>query len=303
MKIFLTGGSGFLGQHLVKRLKDEGHEVVAPSSRECNLRVNDDLSKFMNRYDAIFHLAAYTQAGDWCLTHPGEQWVVNQQINTNVLNWWQQQQSMARMVAVGTSCSYAPASDLVETQYMNGEPIESLYTYAMTKRMLLQGLRAINNQYGLDYLYVVPSTLYGAGYHQDGRQMHFIFDLIRKILRGREFGETVTLWGDGHQSREIVHVDDFITNLLSLFNLGASDIYNLGSGTEHSIREFAKVICELTNFEFDRIEFDTSKYVGAKSKVLNISKSKALLPNYSHRNLESGIGEVIDWFEKTKSFH
>jgi GDP-L-fucose synthase len=303
MRFFLTGGSGFLGQHLVRRLIDDGHSVIAPTSKECNLRVSDELSKFTDSYDAIFHLAAYTQAGDWCLTHPGEQWVINQQINTNVLNWWQQQEPKVRLVAIGTSCSYAPASDLTETQYMCGEPIESLYTYAMTKRMLLQGLRALNNQYGLDYLYVVPSTLYGAGYHQDGRQMHFIFDLIRKILRGREFGETVTLWGDGHQSREIIHVDDFISNLLNLFYSGANDIYNLGSGSEYSIREFAKIICELTNFDFNRINFDTSKYVGAKSKVLNISKSKALLANYSDRNLEIGIHEVIDWFEETKSFY
>jgi GDP-L-fucose synthase len=249
MKIFLTGGSGFLGQHLVRRLQDDGHIVVAPTSRDCNLRERADLSKFNDAYDAIFHLAAYTQAGDWCLTHPGEQWIVNQQINTNIVNWWQLQNTPTRMVAIGTSCSYAPGSDLTETEYMNGEPIESLYTYAMTKRMLLQGLRAVNKQYGLDYLYVVPSTLYGAGYHQDGRQMHFIFDLIRKILRGREFGENVTLWGDGHQSREIVHVDDFITNLFGLFNTSANDIYNLGSGTEHTIRDFAQVICDLVGYD------------------------------------------------------
>jgi GDP-L-fucose synthase len=207
------------------------------------------------------------------------------------------------MVAIGTSCSYEPSSGLVETEYLSGEPIESLYTYAMTKRMLLQGLRAINKQYDLDYLYVVPSTLYGMGYHQDGRQMHFIFDLIRKILRGREFGEPVILWGDGHQSREIVHVDDFITNLSGLFTLGAKDIFNLGSGTEHSIREFAKVICTLTGYDFNQIQFDPTKYVGAKSKVLNNGKAISVLPRYAGRDLESGIREVIKWFEETKLFH
>jgi GDP-L-fucose synthase len=219
------------------------------------------------------------------------------------LNWWQLQDAPTRLVAIGTSCSYAPASNLIETEYMNGEPIESLYTYAMTKRMLLQGLRAVNKQYGLEHLYAVPSTLYGVGYHEDGRQMHFIFDLIRKILRGREFGESVTLWGDGYQSREIVHVDDFISNLLGLFTAGAKDIYNLGSGTEHTIRDFAQIICDLVGYDFNQIHFDTSQYVGAKSKVLNNSKATAFLTNYAGRDLEAGIREVINWFEETKSFH
>ena len=72
---------------------------------------------------------------------------------------------------------------------MQGEPVKSLYTYAMTKRMLLQGVRALHQQYQLQWLCVVPSTLYGPGYHTDGRQMHFIFDLIRKILRGKYLGK------------------------------------------------------------------------------------------------------------------
>lgn len=302
MRYFVTGGSGFLGKHLVRHLKDEGHSVVAPSSSECNLRRSQDLLNYKEKYDGIFHLAAFTQAGDWCLKHPGEQWIVNQQINANVLDWWQSQELPTRMVAIGTSCSYAPASNLVETDYLKGDPIESLYTYAMTKRMLLQGLRAINKQYNLDFLYAVPSTLYGADYHQDGRQMHFIFDLVMKILRGRDLGDTVSLWGDGFQKREIVHVEDFIQNLCGLFDLGAKDIFNIGSGTEHTIRDFAKVICDITGYDFAKIQFDSSKYVGAKSKKLNCEKGNSLLTSYSNRSIESGIQELVCWFEENRNY-
>lgn len=302
MKIFVTGGAGFLGQHLIRQLSTERHEVIAPTSSECDLRDFNNLSNFPQKFDVIYHLAAYTQAGDWCLKHPGEQWIINQQINTNVLNWWFANQKQAKMVAMGTSCSYAPGQDLIETNYMSGEPIESLYTYAMTKRMLLQGLVALKKQYEMQYLYVVPSTLYGAGYHQDGRQMHFIFDLIRKILRGKEFGEEVILWGDGDQRREIVHVDDFLANLNSLLKSNKIEVYNLGSGEDYSIREFAILICSIVGYDFSKINFDTSRYVGAKSKVLNVSKAKEELGYFANRDLESGLRDVIDWFKTTKSY-
>lgn len=302
MKIFITGGNGFLGKQLKKHLLNTGHEVISPTRSDCDLRENGSLSLFREDYDVIFHLAAYTQAGDWCLKHPGEQWLINQMINTNVLNWWCEKQSQAKMVAIGTSCSYSPKMVLTEKNYMLGEPIESLYTYAMTKRMLLQGLHALNKQYAMKYLYVVPSTLYGPAYHTDGRQMHFIFDLIRKILRGKHFGEKVELWGDGYQRREIVHVDDFILNMLELLHGQQEGVYNLGSGKEYSIREFAKTICEIVNYEFSEISFDLTKYVGAKSKVLEVKKAQKVLQQYRDRDIRIGLSEVISWFEESKSF-
>lgn len=297
MKILITGATGFLGSHLSSQLADRGHELVRLNSKNCDLTKPESLHQLGDRnYDQIYHLAAWTQAGDFCLYHPGEQWIINQQINTNILSWWQQYQPQAKLICIGTSCAYDPNLELVEENYLIGTPIESLYTYAMTKRMLYVGLLSLHKQFGLKYLCVVPSTLYGAGYHTDGRQMHFIFDLIRKIIRGKLYNEPVVLWGDGYQQRELVLVDDFVKILLQLTATCDNDIINIGAGEEFPIRHFAQLICEQVNYDFNAIEFDTSRYVGAKSKCLVVEKLKNLVPDLTLTSLEMGLKKTIDWF-------
>ena len=297
MKILITGASGFLGKFLRKALENEGHSVIGFSSKDVDLTVSSSLDSFnCFLFDQIYHLAAWTQAGDFCLRHPADQWIINQKINTNVLSYWKEKQPQAKCICMGTSCSYDPSLPLVEDNYMQGIPIDSLYTYAMTKRMLLAGLKAMNKQYWLNYLYVIPSTLYGPSYHMDGRQMHFIFDLIRKILRGHLYQEPVILWGDGFQKRELIHVEDFVHNLIELSKRISNVEVNLGSGKEHSIREFASVICDVVGYDFNKIIFDEDKYVGAKSKVLSISKVKAILDNFQLKPLQNGLRETVNWF-------
>jgi GDP-L-fucose synthase len=303
MKILVTGSSGFLGTTLCDYLDRQGCEITRLTSKNCDLRDENNLVVFSDKkYDLIFHLAAWTQAGDFCMRHPGEQWTINQKINTSLLAWWSEKQKQAKLIFMGTSCAYAPGGNLVESEYMLGEPIDSLYTYAMTKRMLYQGARALNKQFGLRYLCAVPSTLYGAGYHTDGRQMHFIFDLIRKIIRGKEFSEPVILWGDGYQKREIVLVDDFVNILWKLTNNFDNDIFNIGAGEEFSIKSFAQHICEIVGYPFNQIEFDTTRYVGAKSKCLNISKAKASIVNYSLTPLHTGMEQTIRWFYESGAY-
>ncbi len=296
MRSFVTGGGGFLGRHLIDALKAGGHEVVSPSSRECDLLVDGALDRWSGeKFDRIFHLAAWTQAGDFCLRHPGEQWVRNQKLNTNVLAWWAERQPQAKLVSIGTSCSYSPDLPLREEHYLDGTPIDSLYTYAMTKRMMLVGLRSLAKQYGLKHLTVVPSTLYGPGYHADGRQLHFIFDLIRKILLGKLQGAPVELWGDGHQRRELIHVDDFVRTALRLVDEVDDEVVNIGAGREHSIREFAGLICAEVGYDPAAIKYDTSRYVGARSKCLEIGKLQRLLPDFAPVSLEKGLPPVIAW--------
>jgi len=299
MKIFVTGGSGYLGASLVAALAARGHAVAAPNSRNCDLTAAGNLESLPHQaYDRIYHLAAWTQAGDFCLRHPGEQWLINQRINTNVLGWWHRQQPQAKLVCIGTSCAYDSQVGLAEQDYLKGTPIESLFTYAMTKRMLYTGLLALHQQYGLKYLHLVPSTLYGPDYHTDGRQMHFIFDLIRKILRGKRYGEEVVLWGDGQQQRELVYRDDFVRIMLTLSESVENETINIGAGAEFSIRHFAALICAQAGYDAAAIRYDPARYVGAKSKCLVVEKLHCLLPDIRLTPLEVGIARTVDWFSQ-----
>jgi GDP-L-fucose synthase len=296
MRVFVTGGGGFLGRHLREALKSAGHDVVAPHSGECDLLRDGALGLWNEtRFDRIYHLAAWTQAGDFCLKHPGEQWIRNQWINTAVLAWWAEHQPQAKLISIGTSCAYSPAMPLREEHYLDGQPIDSLFTYAMTKRMMLVGQRSLAQQFGLRHLTVVPSTLYGPGYHSDGRQLHFIFDLVRKILRGKIHGEPISLWGDGYQKRELIHVQDFLGAMHHLADHVENELVNIGYGGEHTIREFAETICRLVNFDPAEISYDTSRYVGARSKCLEIAKLRGLMPDFSPRPLAEGLPPVIEW--------
>jgi GDP-L-fucose synthase len=302
MKILVTGATGFLGQFLCKKLSKLGNNLIKVSSATNDLMKEDSLDEFNEiKLDQIFHLAAWTQAGDFPLYHPGEQWLKNQKINTNMLSWWQKHQPQAKMIAMGTSCSYDPALPLVELNYLKGQPIDSLFAYAMTKRMLLAGLISLHKQYKLNYLYLVPSTLYGKGYHLDGRQMHFIFDLMRKILKGKFFDEEVILWGDGYQKRELVYVDDFVDIMLRLVQTENNTVINVGAGQEYSIRDFANKICAIVEYDQEKIYYDTSKYVGVKSKVLNIDRLNEIIPSLKLTDLKKGFENTINWFLDNKN--
>jgi len=298
-KIFITGGNGFLGRHLVHQLKKK-NIVYSPNSKEVNLLKYDDLQKIKNKFDEIYHLAAWTQAGDFCLKYPGDQWLQNQVMNTNILKWWREKNPRAKFIFIGTSCCYDEKGNFLEENYLLDKPHDSLATYAMTKKMLLQGAIAMQKQYKMKWLCLVPSTLYGPNYHEDGRQQHFIFDLIKKILSGKYNNNKVKLWGDGLQKREIIHVEDFIDNALKINKKITNELVNIGFGKNYSIKHFAEIISKIIKYEANKILYDKTKYVGSLNKQLNIKKIQKILPGYKKKlkPLKLGLKETIDWYEK-----
>jgi GDP-L-fucose synthase len=177
-------------------------------------------------------------------------------------------------------------------------------SYAMTKQMLAQGASACADQFNLKWLCLVPPTLYGTNYHTDGRQSHFIFDLIKKILRGKFYNKKVILWGNGNQKRELMHVNDFIKNILLVNKKINNQIVNVGSKKDYSIREFAKIISKIIGYNDKDIIYDVNKYVGVNKKKLNILKIKKIIPSYEKRliDIKIGIKEVINWYLKNNNY-
>lgn len=295
----MTGAGGFVGRHLVAALRERGDDVDAPSSSEVDLVRDGALSALDGaRYDRIYHLAAWTRAGRFCQERGGDQWVVNGRVNTNVLDWWRERQPQAKLVAFGTSASYAGTGVHREEDYLDGVPPAGYFAYAMTKRMLLAGLMELGRQYGLRWLYLVPSTVYGPDYHTDGRDLHFVYDLARKIVRGRDLDEEVVLWGDGTQRRELVHVHDVVGAVLGLADAADGEVVNLGAGEDHSIGEIARMLCDVAGYPFERIRFDPDRFVGAAAKVLATDRLDALLPQRPRTPLREGLEQVVEWTER-----
>jgi GDP-L-fucose synthase len=297
MKVLVTGNRGFLGRHLVTSMEKLNWEIFVSNTSHANLIEYKNLHIYNGiKFDYIFHLAAHTKAGDYCLYHKGDQWQMNQLINTNILKYWKEEQSQAKMIAMGTSCSYDPTLPLSEENYLFGNPEKNLYTYAMTKRMLLIGLKSYADQYGLKYMYYIPSTIYGPLF--DFEDSHFIFELIKKIYDGKYNKATVELWGDGYQKRELIYIDDVINIILKTMHLN-NTVLNLGSSDERTIRNFAEIVSNILEYDSNLIEYNTDKYVGVRSKSLKIDN---LMKYYSSKltNLNDGLSKTISYYLKNK---
>tara|TARA_R110000751_G_scaffold300966_2_gene413069 strand:- start:164 stop:940 length:777 start_codon:yes stop_codon:yes gene_type:complete len=249
-----------------------------------------------NSFDIIIHLAVKTAAGGYCQEHPGEQWIVNSSINTDMLAYWAQFQQRATMITFGSSCGYNKDIEKSEINYLKGEVEEGYEVYGNIKRNLLIGLNALKKEFQMDSYYLIPSVIYGPNYKLNDK--HFIFDLIRKISNGKNNGEEVVLWGDGTQKRELIYIDDVVDIITSCIdNPEAPKMFNLSSGKPHTLKEYAHIICDIIGYDYTLIKWDTDAFVGSPNKKL----INTYLENYKFTPLKDGLKNTIKYYENSVS--
>jgi GDP-L-fucose synthase len=298
MKTLVTGGSGFLGSHLVERLREAGHDVVVPRSAEYDLTREDDAARLFRDTEPgiVFHLAAVAGGIGANRAEPGRFWHANLLMGTHVLEL-SRLAGVRKLVLLGTICSYpkhTPAP-FREEDLWNGYPEETNAPYGVAKKALLVGAQAYREQYGLNSITLLPVNLYGPRDNFDLETSHVVPALIRKML---EASDEVVLWGDGTPTREFLYVEDCVEGIaLAAERYDDPEPVNLGSGEEISIRDLADLVAELTGFDGE-LRWDTSKPNGQPRRLLDTSKAAELFGFRASMPLRDGLERTIAWYRE-----
>ncbi len=301
MRIVVTGGGGFLGSHLVERLRDRGEDPIVARRADYDLTRWDDAERLFRdaRPELVFHLAAEVGGIGANRANPGRYWYANLMMGAHVLEL-SRLEGVDKLVTAGTVCAYPKFTPVPfsETELWNGYPEETNAPYGVAKKTLLVGAQAYRAQYGTDAIFLLPANLYGPRDNFDLESSHVIPALIRKMV---ESGDEVVLWGDGSATREFLYVEDCAEGLLL-----AADRYeggepvNLGTSEEISIRDLAELIAELTGFEGE-IVWDTSMPNGQPRRRLDVSRAKELFGFEAQTSLREGLARTVEWYTASVS--
>lgn len=303
--VIITGGTGFIGSALVRRLTSDpmhGRRVHAPGSREVDLVDRAATLAWFERLhwgseaSHIFHLAALYKAGGWPATHPATQFYVNMAMNVNVLEAWKRFFPRARFTSVLSYCVY-PDHDRPhpESEIYGTEPEHYLYAYAFTKKALVMGQRAYCQEFGLSAASAVLPTVYGPG-DSFAENSHVMGALIGKFGRAaRDGSPSVDVWGDGLQEREFLYVEDVVTGLLRVATGETSPVINLGTGEGVSVKRLAELVARETGYT-GRIRYATDRFVGARRRVMSVELASRELGWRASTSLEQGVRETVTAF-------
>lgn len=302
-RILVTGGTGFIGSNLVNLLHSKGFEhVMAVGSKDYNLMERSQVADLFAacKPEIVIHLAAKVGGIDDIKTKPAEYYYENMLMCTYVLDECKNH-GVEKIVAIGTNCSYPPDIDVPfkEADLFNGYPQKVNASYGMVKRAFYQQCVSYKQQYGTDFIYLIPTNAYGVDDHFDEASGHVIPAMIKKFANAVKTGTKVTLWGRGIATREFMYIDDVSESIFrALTEYNGDEPLNIGTGVETSIRELAETIAGLIGYDKEII-WDVDKPEGYLRKCLDSSNMKACFGEVTFTSLYDGLKRTIEWAKET----
>jgi GDP-L-fucose synthase len=300
-RIMVTGGSGFLGQQLVRNLESHGcKNIFVPRSAQYDLRRQGAIDRAFDagEPDIVIHLAAVVGGIGANRERPGEFFYDNLMMGAQLMET-ARLRGAEKFVGISTVCIYPKFAPIPfrEDDIWNGYPEETNAPYGLAKKMMLVQGQAYRQQYGFNAIHLIPVNLYGVKDNFDPRTSHVIPATIKKCFDAIEKGEReLVVWGDGSPTREFLHVQDAAEAIVLATKLyDKPDPVNIGSSFEISIRDLVEVIVEETGFSGE-IVWDRSKPNGQPRRKLDVSRAEAEFGFTSKIDFRSGVRDVIAWY-------
>jgi GDP-L-fucose synthase len=303
--VLVTGGNGFLGSHLVDRLRGDGVDPFVARREEYDLTRQEDAARLFadTQPELVFHLAAEVGGIGANQANPGRYWYANVAIGSNVLEE-SRKTGVEKLVLLGTVCAYPKFAPMPfrEDDLWEGYPEETNAPYGIAKKSLLVGAQGYRAQYGLNAIYLLPVNLYGPRDNFDLESSHVIPALIRKMIDVTERGHReIVLWGDGSPTREFLYVEDCAEALvLASKHYDGQEPVNLGSGEEIAIRDLAELVAEMTGFDGE-IVWDTEKPNGQPRRRLDVSRAEQFFGFRARTPFREGLERTVAWHRTARA--
>lgn len=302
-KIVVTGGSGFLGSHVVNKIISFGvpeKSIFVPRSKEFDLRKKTNARKVTRGADIVIHLAGNVGGIGKNRDLPGTLFYDNLMMGVELIEA-ARINKIGKFVCIGTICAYPKFTPVPfkEEDLWIGYPEETNAPYGLAKKMLLVQLQSYKQQFGFNGIYLLPVNLYGPGDNFDPASSHVIPALIKKVVDAKRNKQPeIVVWGDGSPTREFLYVEDAAEGILKAAQHYEKDEpVNLGSGFEISIKDLAELIAEVLDYK-GKLVWDTSKPNGQPRRKLDVSKAKQEFGFEAKTSFEKGIKKTVNWYLK-----
>ena len=280
-KIYVAGHQGMVGSAICRELERQGYgRLVTRSHQELDLARQAEVEAFFEREKPEYVFLAAAKVGGIAANDaaPADFLYENLMLEMNVIHaaW---QSGVKKLEFLGSSCIYprmAP-QPMPEKCLLTGALEKTNEGYALAKIAGLKYCEFLDRQYGLDYISVMPTNLYGPNDNYHPEHSHVLPALLRRFHEAKEQGvPSVTCWGDGSPLREFLYVDDLAELCVYLMNeYSGTETVNAGTGKEVTIRELARLVAEVVGYEGE-IRWDSTKPNGTPRKLLDISKAESL---------------------------
>ncbi|MCB2190559.1 MAG: GDP-L-fucose synthase [Deltaproteobacteria bacterium] len=301
----VTGGAGFLGRHLVDKLKRRGcRNIFVPRSAHYDLVQMQDVERAYQDADPdiVIHLAAVCGGIQDNSKRPGTHFYSNLMMGVQAMEVGRRR-GIEKFVALGTVCAYPKFAPIPfnEDDLWDGYPEETNAAYGLAKKMYLVQSQAYRQQYGFNSIFLLPANLYGPGDDFNPETSHVIPALIKKCFDAKEQGEEfIEVWGTGKATREFLYVEDAAEGiLLATERYNRSDPVNLGCDWETSIRDLVDLIVKLTGFQGE-IRWDSSKPDGQPRRRVSAQRARAGFGFEATTKLDDGLKKTIEHYRKMR---